>query len=853
VIQILVDSPAGGAFVRRREPVRLGVPIGLARVHTPDSLVLVDSTGAPQLLQTRVLDRWHDGSVRWLLLDFLADWTGDSEPAVYRLEAGESAASDPRAEGVAVAAGDDVISISTGPLAIELSRRGRDLFRRVVVGGVEPIDAQRTRLVIEGQDGPFDVTVDRATVEDRGPVRAVVRIDGIAQSATRRLQLVIRIHAFAASSTVRFEVTVHNPARALHQGGFWELGEPASALIRDASLHLAAALTGGGTLWCAAETGEPPVECGASLELFQASSGGTHWSSLNHVERDGRVPLPFGGYRLKTETAERIGGRATPIVARTAGDSVIGLSMPHFWQNFPKAIEGSAAGLTLRLFPQQHPTAHELQPGEQKTHAFYVAFGAEPGGGMTLEWTRLPLFARTTPEQYTGSGAFPYLMPLAEEPDRDYAGLVSGALDPEEGFEAKRELIDEFGWRHFGDMYADHERAYYTGPSPVHSHYNNQYDAIAGLARQFARSGDYRWWRQCCELASHVVDIDIYRTTDDKAAYNQGLFWHTGHYVDAGRSTHRSYPRAEGVGGGGPSAEHNYATGLVLHYFLTGEPLSRETALGLARWVLAMDDGTKTAFRWLSRTDTGLASATYSPTYQGPGRGAGHSIAALMDGYRLTDGVEFLDKAEEIIRRCIHPNDDIGARQLLDIERRWSYTIFLHALGRYLDDKALGHQWDQMYAYARQSLLAYARWMAEHERPYLDRPEQLEFPTETWMAQELWKSEVFTYAAKYAGEANRAVFLERAEYFFKYAIASLKASPTRTMTRPVVLLLSRGQMHGYVFRRPEALDARTGPDAVFGRPPRSFVPQKVRAFRRAIVVAVTLAGVCLGAGAWWLL
>ena len=33
-----------------------------------------------------------------------------------------------------------------------------------------------------------------------------------------------------------------------------------------------------------------------------------------------------------------------------------------------------------------------------------------------------------------------------------------------------------------------------------------------------------------------------------------------------------------------------------------------------------------------------------------------------------------------------------------------------------------------MYAYARASLLHYARWMADHEVPYLSRPERLEYP-----------------------------------------------------------------------------------------------------------------------------
>lgn len=851
MIQILVNPPAGGAFARTREPVRLGVPIGEGRLRTAGGLALLDSAGTPQLLQARALDHWHDGSVRWLLLDFLADYGGGG-PAVYRLDTHAMSTVRPEPSGVTVTAGDDSITVATGRATLGLSRSGPRLFRQVVVDGVEPLDIERTGLTIEGDDGPFTVTFDEATVEEPGPVRAVVRIAGTARTASRRVRLAVRMHAFAGSASIRLDVTIHNPARAAHPGGFWELGEPASVLIRDASFVLASpAADDGVTFTCTTETGGQPVQGATSLELFQASSGGAHWASLNHVDRSGQVPLQFRGYRLRTDGEERLGHRATPVVTVTSGRMLVGVSMPYFWQNFPKAIDASAAALTLRLFPAQHGTAHELQPGEQKTHVFYAALGHEQAGA-TLAWTRSPLFARTTPDQYSDSGVFPYLLPLAEEPNRDYAALVSAALDPEVGFESKREFIDEYGWRDFGDMYADHETVYYTGPPPLHSHYNNQYDAVAGLARQFARSGDDRWWRQCCELAAHVVDIDIYRTRDDKAAYNYGLFWHTGHYVDAGRSTHRSYPRAKGVSGGGPSAEHNYATGLMLHYFLTGEPAGRDAVIGLARWVLEMDDGTKTAFRWLSRGDTGLASATYSPTYQGPGRGAGYSIATLLDGYRLTRDARFLDKAEAIIRRCVHPNDDIGARQLLDIERRWSYTIFLHALGRYLDDKALRHEYDEMYAYARQSLLAYAKWMATHERPYLDRPDEVEFPTETWMAQELWKSEVFTYAAKYAADDARTLYLERADFFFRYAVSSLQSSPTRTMTRPLVLLLSRGQMHGYVSLRPEALEAPPGPERAFGRPPAPYLPQKARAFRRAIALGVALGSGLLAAGALWL-
>src|SRR5205085_782607 len=131
------------------------------------------------------------------------------------------------------------------------------------------------------------------------------------------------------------------------------------------------------------------------------------------------------------------------------------------------------------------------------------------------------------------------------------------------------------------------------------------------------------------------------------------------------------------VCGGGPGNEHNYTTGLMLHYFLTGSPRSRRAVIELAQWVLDMDDGRRTIFRWLDRGDTGLASATVSPLYHGPGRGGGNSINALLDGYRLTGNPAFRAKLEQLLHRCIHPADDIAGRNLLDAEYRWSYTVFL--------------------------------------------------------------------------------------------------------------------------------------------------------------------------------
>jgi hypothetical protein len=276
---------------------------------------------------------------------------------------------------------------------------------------------------------------------------------------------------------------------------------------------------------------------------------------------------------------------------------------------------------------------------------------------------------------------------------------------------------------------------------------------------------------------------------------------------------------------------------LVLQYFLTGDPRYRDAVIGLARWVLNMDDGRQTVFRWLDRNPTGLASQTSSPDYHGPGRGAAYSIETLLNAHRLTDEPLYLDTAEALVRRSVHPRQDLASLNLSDAERRWHYTVFLQTLGRFLDYKRERGELSFMYHYAREVLLHYARWMESHEYPYLDKPEVLEYPTETWAAQDLRKSEVFMQAARYASGAEREGFLERAEFFFRNSIATLKAMESRTFTRPVVLLLTNGYMRSWFLAEGTHAEPQVDRQAIDFGVPEIFVPQKVRARRRVLRLA----------------
>lgn len=861
-VELNVIAPPAG-----RGPVTTGIPWPRGKLLDPQKLVLRDASDKVVRLQARATDRWPDGSVRWVLLD----WIAEAGAGPYRVAVGDPVA----VEGPVVIAGDFGFAVDADgtqhfPLHTPfLSDSGVQVWHGSLLTGPKV-----TLSILDDKGRRSFLIFSAFVVEEPGPARTtlfsrcrLVYRHKVTLKTFAEAEL--RLHYFAGSSAVRIEFTIRNPRRAAHPGGLWDLGDSGSIFLKDVSFtfKLPPSEAASGCI-CSPEIGAPVEEFSPPFELYQDSSGGENWRSTNHLNRKREVPLTLRGYRLKAGGQERTGLRATPLVTLSSVRHAVGSAVPNFWQNFPKAVDISESSVSIHLFPSQSTDVHELQGGEQKTWTFAVAFGPD-ATPEALEWFRTPARAYASPKWYCDSGAVPYLTPKADDPNAEYLALVDTAIEGADTFDKKREVIDEYGWRHFGDIYGDHEAVYHTGPTPMVSHYNNQYDPVAGFAYQFLRSADPRWLRHMEELAAHVIDIDIYHTADDKSAYSGGLFWHTYHYVDADTGTHRSYPRAllqlKGMPGldpndpkakrsksvyalgGGPANEHNYVTGLMLHHFLTGSAASREAALGLARWVIDMDDGRKTLFSLLTGADTGYASQSRDAGYHGPGRGSGNSLSALLDGHRMSGDPAFLAKAERLVRRCIHPADDVPKRDLLDVENRWFYTIFLQALGKYLDHKAERGDLDATYAYARAALLHYARWMADHEVPTLSRPEVLEYPNETWAAQDMRKCEVFQFAAKHATGAEKARFLERADFFFCDSVARLTAFETRTLARPVVLMLSFGFAHAHFQAHPdEAAPPPAAEVSDFGQP-EVFVPQKVIAKKRAKLLAA--AGAACGAAA----
>jgi hypothetical protein len=836
---------------RINEPVTVGIPLPKGQVFNPTDIALYNASNARMPVQSEVLARWSDGSVQWVLVDFLAD-VAPKTTVEYALRDCVEPVSVTLDAPIPVQESPVSIAIDTGYARFHLNSTVFSPFERVSIQGYSALAEAGSSMVLLDADGrEYRPCIHRHTIETTGPLRTTLCMQGVFLRETRDTlaHFVSRLSFYARSGLVELRFTLHNPRAATHPGGRWDLGDAGSVYFRDLALHLPLRLQNSLSRMWTSQPHQPLIpSAGVRLEIYQDSSGGQNWRSTNHVNRYGQVMQTLQGYRVTADDCVIAEGkRATPIVAVGNHEIRVTAAVDKFWQNFPKALEADHNNLRIRLFPQQYHDVYELQGGEQKTHTVWLQFDRQHESAPDINWWHCRLQPQATPEWYARSKALSYLTPRSANKHDDYQTVVDTAIEGHNTFFDRREIIDEYGWRHFGDLYADHEAVGHQGKPPLISHYNNQYDAIYGAVVQYASSGDPRWFALMTDLAKHVIDIDIYHTNEDRPAYNHGLFWHTDHYTDAATATHRSYSQATMEArrlqdyGGGPASAHNYTTGLLHYYYCTGDPLAREAVLGLANWVVNMDDGSHRLFGRFDRRPAGLCSMTET-FYHGPGRGAGNSINALLDAFVLTREARYRIKAEELIRRCIHPKDVIAQRHLDNVEHRWSYTVFLQILGKYLDIKVEANEIDYMYSYARASLLHYALWMLEHEVPYKCVLDRVEIPTETWPAQDIRKSNVFKFAAKYAPEGLRRAYLQKGEAFFRACVTDLLSFDTCTLTRPIVILMANGYMQAYFDCCPEEMAPLPAAEYDFGVP-QDFTPQfaelyKARARLRAIVHAV---------------
>ncbi|MFD8568154.1 Tat pathway signal sequence domain protein [Streptomyces sp. NPDC059639] len=190
----------------------VGVPWPKGAYDKGQEFALTDADGKQVPVQTWPLAQWPDGSLKWTA-HAVGPGAGDGK---LTLAAGQAAAPDKK---VGVSTKGGVVTVDTGIVVTKLGRSGSSLVKTVTRGSTEIARDGRLVLLRQGEieDGDqgaakyerFESVIEETTVEQDGPVRAVVRIDGKHRKGRRSwLPFSVRFYFYAGAESFRMVHTI---------------------------------------------------------------------------------------------------------------------------------------------------------------------------------------------------------------------------------------------------------------------------------------------------------------------------------------------------------------------------------------------------------------------------------------------------------------------------------------------------------------------------------------------------------------------------------------------------------------------------------------------------------------------
>lgn len=348
-----------------------GVPFTRGQVESTGNLTLADETGQILPAQFWPMATWPDGSLKWA-------GVAVAQPAQgYVVSDAPDPAVVTNDMTVTVSEDADMVRVATGAMTCVLPRRSDVLIESISHG--ETVVARNVRLVSTLQTTPpeenltvrrtaFTGRISSVTVEQDGPIRAVVRIEGDhvapadeeANGERRWLPFTVRFYFTAGSAAIRVVHTViwNGEADTDFLAGLGlRISVPLHAALHDRHVRMAGeeggflaeavrGLTGlrrdpGADVRAAQVAGRPtpPVETwdpavSGRLEKIPA------WNDMTLSQ-----PTP-DGYTLRKRTAAghgwigvTAGGRADGFAYLGDITGGVGVGIRNFWQSYPVSMD----------------------------------------------------------------------------------------------------------------------------------------------------------------------------------------------------------------------------------------------------------------------------------------------------------------------------------------------------------------------------------------------------------------------------------------------------------------------------------------------------------------------------------
>jgi len=478
-IELTLTEPTGTP--RKNWPVTTGVPFARGALASAEDAALSDASGKPLPAQFEATASWPDGSVKWLQISFCTDT--ESRPVKVRLQTGRGAEAPPTFQSVAVSEDAEAVTVNNGPLSLRVGKEKFALFDGLPSVGEAKGGNGR---ILDGSGKAYFVGKPNAVViEERGPIRAVVRAEGdfVAEDGAKLFRWRARYFVSAGQPWVRLNWTVGNNATN-------------AVLTNLQAAGIRIPLAASGPIRGSFDGGSP-IEIKDDNSTWLLQDKDDHYTtSVNGQQTSGKQSL--GCARVMDAS------RSIEVVVKDFG------------QLYPKGITIRPDGLHVRVLPPLPADAfakesentedlvrlyycydrgqYRVKRGLEFSTDIYVRFGGVEDSKFAA-WANNPLFAIAPPRHYCDSGVFGIVEPRQAGMFDDYEQMAEAGLAQ---LEKNRQQKHEYGWMNFGDWHG--ERHFNWG--------NHEYDMMGALALQFVRTGDLKWLRRAEEASRHSTEID---------------------------------------------------------------------------------------------------------------------------------------------------------------------------------------------------------------------------------------------------------------------------------------------------------------------------------------------------------
>ena len=542
--------------------VSWGVPWPRGTVRKDQTFTLTTADGKALPLQNWPLAYWPDGSMKWIGFATVA---GPNASGAFKLARGTAAAP---ASAVKVAESGGAIDIDTGRLQCRISKQGAFLIDSMTVEG--RVVARQGRLVCTLEDHPegFTSSIRKVTVEQTGPVRAVVKVEGVHKADTGArewLPFTVRLYFYAGMVQVRLVHTIvfdGDDQKDFIRG----LGVAFSVPMREQVHNRHVRFSGEGDgLWA------EPIEPASARPLMLPGGGNAYPDQLagkripnkEAFDQRGQKLLSdwavWDAYKLVQPNADGFtiqkrtnpqscwlnavaGKRASGLVFIGDVSGGLAVGVKNFWQSYPASLEvqkasGEAADLYVWLWSPD-AAAMDLRHYDTRAHGLdssyedvQPGFSTPHGVARSSEMTLFPSAAVPANEDLARQAQLAVEPPLlVTTPQYIHAAQVFGIWSlPDRSTPAKRQLEDRldaafaiyrkeveqrhwYGFWDYGDVMHQHDAQRHEWRYDVGGYAwdNTELGTDMWLWSSFLRSGRADIFRMAEAMTRHTTEVDTY-------------------------------------------------------------------------------------------------------------------------------------------------------------------------------------------------------------------------------------------------------------------------------------------------------------------------------------------------------